>query len=250
MRLIEYAGRRRLLLSSLAGVVGTLSILALCFKLSDDASPAAVPVTQAAGLDVCSAGTLQCASCLASGCSFCLDEQSQPQTGWCLSESAAHQCSDVGHHVAVLHGCPSPYRHFLVGLIMAYLLAFSVGMGPVPWAVNAEIYPLHMRGVASGIAGTANWLTNGVVSQTFLLLVTSMRASGTFVIYAAIAAQGFIWAAVFLPETKGLTLDEVQRMFARHARLRQPARGMPANVENVALVSTADCESCADVELS
>jgi MFS transporter, SP family, solute carrier family 2 (myo-inositol transporter), member 13 len=232
---------------SLAGVVGTLSVLALCFKLSDDASPDAVPATHAAGLDVCSAGTLQCASCLASGCSFCLDEQSQPQTGWCLSDNAAQHCSDVDHHVAVIQGCPSPYRHLLVGFIMAYLLAFSVGMGPVPWAVNAEIYPLQMRGVASGIAGTANWLTNGVVSQTFLSLVTSMRASGTFGIYAAIAAQGFIWAAVFLPETKGLTLDEVQQIFAQRAHRGQSARGMPADAENVALVSTVDYESGPDV---
>jgi MFS transporter, SP family, solute carrier family 2 (myo-inositol transporter), member 13 len=237
MRLIERAGRRRLLLSSLAGVVVTLSILAFSFSLADETSPKAVPVDDA-GLDSCSAGPLQCAGCLSTGCLFCLDQSVQPQQGWCLSADTRTQCSGIVDHVPVLEGCPSPYQHVLVGVIMAYLLAFSIGMGPVPWAVNAEIFPIEIRGLASGISGTANWLTNGVMSQTFLLLVHALRASGAFAVCASIAGLGFLWAAAFLPETKGLSLDEVQRLFWRRTHKGQPSSSSRA--EAIAFVASAD----------
>lgn len=96
---------------------------------------------------------------------------------------------------------------------MLYLLVFAVGVGPVPWAVNAEIYSLPFRGAASGVAGTANWLANGVVSQTFLLLVHGLTAAGAFMVYAAIAALGIGWVLRCLPETKGLSLSEIQDLF-------------------------------------
>jgi Sugar (and other) transporter len=47
--------------------------------------------------------------------------------------------------------------------MLAYLAAFSPGMGPVPWAVNAEIYPLQLRGLANGAATASNWLANAAV---------------------------------------------------------------------------------------
>ena len=43
-------------------------------------------------------------------------------------------------------GCPSHYNWLIIGTLMLYLAAFSPGMGPVPWAVNAEIYPVQVAG--------------------------------------------------------------------------------------------------------
>ena len=62
---------------------------------------------------------------------------------------------------------------------------------------------LQMRGLGSGAAATANWLTNAVVSHTFLPLTRAVGASGAFWTYAAITACGTAWACVQLPETKG-----------------------------------------------
>lgn len=47
--------------------------------------------------------------------------------------------------------------------LMLYLAAFSPGLGPVPWAVNAEMYPLRLRGVMGGAAATANWCDDATV---------------------------------------------------------------------------------------
>jgi SP family myo-inositol transporter-like MFS transporter 13 len=109
-------------------------------------------------------------------------------------------------------------------LLAAYLAAFSPGVGPVPWAVNGEIYPLEVRGFATGLAATANWGTNAVVAQTFLSLVKLMGAGNTFWLYALFATVGWIWAWAVLPETKGLTLEEVQHLFTEATVLRREVK--------------------------
>lgn len=219
------------MLSSLSGVVLTLAALAYVFRQADRTSPGAA-ADQPDSLEACAAGPLQCADCLSAGCAFCL--QRVGTQGWCLSDRSHAQCEAVTQQPALLDGCPSPYQHLLVALIMAYLATFSVGCGPVPWACNAEIYPLAARGLASGLSGTANWLTNGVVSQTFLLLVHAARASGAFLIYAGIALVGLLWAGVYLPETKGLSLNEVQQVFWRRVH-----KSAPGDADRVALVPAA-----------
>jgi len=61
----------------------------------------------------------------------------------------------------------------------------------------------QVRGLASGAAATCNWLTNAVVSQTFLSLTLKLGGDGTFWLYAAIAAIGMAWVYCALPETNG-----------------------------------------------
>ena len=72
----------------------------------------------------------------------------------------------------------------------------------------------HIATAAAGIAATANWVANAAVAQTFLSLTLRLGASGAFRIYAVVAAAGFAWAWVFVPETAGLTLEAVQQLFA------------------------------------
>ena len=171
--------RRKLLLASLAGVFLSLAALTAAFRLSEARSPALVPPPPAAALYACAQPGTSCVTCLQHGCTFCEAHSVAPgagnsaASGFCVARGDEQICASAAqpHAVAYTDGCPSPYSTALLLIIMAYLLAFAAGMGPVPWAVNAEIYALQFRGAANGIAGTANWLTNGVVSQTFLLLV-------------------------------------------------------------------------------
>ena len=60
-----------------------------------------------------------------------------------------------------------------------------------------------MRGLGNGLAATANWVTNAVVSYTFLSSTKQLGASGTFCIYAGLCAGGFVWLLRALPETRG-----------------------------------------------
>jgi MFS transporter, SP family, solute carrier family 2 (myo-inositol transporter), member 13 len=227
MRLIERAGRRKLLLSSLVGVVVTLAALVLTFHLSELHAPGVAPAISALANDTCVDPGPSCVTCLQRGCVFCGSAVGDGSRGYCLARfGGADACSrlPVSRRLFV-DGCPTPYSALLLLVLMAYLLAFACGMGPVPWAMNAEIYALRFRGAAAGVAGTANWVTNGIVSQTFLLLVHAVKPSGAFAGYAIIAAAAVAWVAVYLPETKGMSMAEVQHVFMRRLRLADMSLG-------------------------
>lgn len=94
-------------------------------------------------------------------------------------------------------------------------------MGTVPWIVNSEIYPLRFRGVCGGIAATANWISNLIVAQSFLSLTEAIGASWTFLIFGVISVIALFFVLICVPETKGLPIEEVEKMLEhRAARFR------------------------------
>jgi SP family myo-inositol transporter-like MFS transporter 13 len=118
-------------------------------------------------------------------------------------------------------GCPSRYGWLaLLGLAL-YIIFFSPGMGTVPWIVNSEIYPLRYRGVCGGAAATANWVSNLAVAQSFLSLTEAIGTSWTFLIFGALSVAALAFVLVCVPETKGLPIEEVEKMLERRElRLR------------------------------
>lgn len=100
-----------------------------------------------------------------------------------------------------------------VGSLMTYVAFFAIGMGPIPWLIISEIFPLKIRGKAMGIAVFANWFCNYLVSLTFLSLLDGLGASGTFWLYTMICALALWFVIKKVPETKGKTLEEIQRYF-------------------------------------
>ncbi|XP_028798518.1 inositol transporter 1 isoform X1 [Neltuma alba] len=104
----------------------------------------------------------------------------------------------------------------ILGLAL-YIAFFSPGMGPVPWTVNSEIYPEEYRGICGGMAATVNWVSNLIVAQSFLSIAAALGTGSTFLIIAGIAVLAFLFVAVYVPETKGLTFDEVEQMWRERA---------------------------------
>jgi MFS family permease len=85
----------------------------------------------------------------------------------------------------------------------------------------AEIYPLRVRGLAMSVATTANWGSNLVVSLTFLTLVEAVGPANTFWLYGLIAVAAWYFAFRLVPETRGRTLEEIERFWdhiSRHTR--------------------------------
>ncbi|KAI7739004.1 hypothetical protein M8C21_030537, partial [Ambrosia artemisiifolia] len=104
----------------------------------------------------------------------------------------------------------------VLGLAL-YIAFFAPGMGPVPWTVNSEIYPESYRGTCSGMSATVNWISNLIVAQSFLSVADAVGTDWTFMILAGIAVAAFVFVYVFVPETKGLTFDEVERIWKERA---------------------------------
>jgi len=101
----------------------------------------------------------------------------------------------------------------LLGL-MGYLISFGWGLATLPWTLNGELYPMAARSQCASIATMTNWISNFVVSGTFLTLVhTPLQTQGTFWLLGVIAFSGFCWLFYRMPETKGKTLAEITSMF-------------------------------------
>lgn len=93
--------------------------------------------------------------------------------------------------------------------LMAYIASFAIGLGPIFWLLIAEIYPLRVRGKAMSVATVANWASNFIISLTFLGLVGLLGTNGVFFIYAIVGVFSLIFVWKFIPETKGLSLEEI-----------------------------------------
>ena len=102
--------------------------------------------------------------------------------------------------------------------LMVYVASFAISLGPIFWLLIAEIYPLRVRGIAEGTAAGVNWAFNFLVSITFLTLVELLGPSLTFWVYALLAIASWLFSYYLVPETKGRTLEEIERSFrSRHA---------------------------------
>jgi len=96
-----------------------------------------------------------------------------------------------------------------------YVGFFAIGLGPIPWVVNSEIYSHSIRGVANGLATTVNWASNFVVSISFLSYQDAVGPSIAFWTYAIICIIAVVVFYSKLPETKGKTLEEIQQEFEK-----------------------------------
>ena len=101
--------------------------------------------------------------------------------------------------------------------LMAYVACFAISLGPIFWLLIAEIYPLNIRGLAEGTAAATNWAANLLVSITFLSLVEAFGPSETFWLYGGLAIASWLFSYYLVPETKGKSLEEIERSWRRGA---------------------------------
>jgi MFS transporter, SP family, sugar:H+ symporter len=90
-----------------------------------------------------------------------------------------------------------------------YIVAFAMSWGPVMWVLLGEMFPNRMRGAALAVSGATNWVTNFVVTVTFLPLLNAAGLAGAYGLYAvaAVLSLPFVWALV--RETRGKTLEQM-----------------------------------------
>jgi sugar porter (SP) family MFS transporter len=95
--------------------------------------------------------------------------------------------------------------------LFIYIAAFSVSLGPVAGLIVSEIYPQRIRGAAMGLVIVANWVAQIITALTFPSLVAYLGPAITFTMYAGVGVAGFLFCYFFVPETKGLTLEEIEQ---------------------------------------
>ena len=101
--------------------------------------------------------------------------------------------------------------------VMLYIAGFSLAMGPVVWLLVGEVFPSPVRSLATSLATCAVWLMSWLVTWSFSALLMSWSEPGTFWIYAGMTGVCAAFVALVVPETKGRSLEEIERLFLRRA---------------------------------
>ncbi|CAL4909687.1 unnamed protein product [Urochloa decumbens] len=99
----------------------------------------------------------------------------------------------------------------LAGLV-AFVISFNLGLGAIPWIIMSEILPVSIKSLAGSVATLANWLGAWAITMTASLML-SWSNGGTFAIYAAVCTMALIFVCLWVPETKGRTLEEIAFSF-------------------------------------
>jgi sugar porter (SP) family MFS transporter len=99
----------------------------------------------------------------------------------------------------------------ILALVLLAIAIYSMTLAPITWVVLSEIFPNSVRGTAMAIATTSLWIACFILTYTFPILNKVLNASGTFWLYAAICLSGFYFILKRLPETKGMSLEEIEK---------------------------------------
>lgn len=221
------------MLISLAGVLLSLLLLCVGFVYADTTAPPVIEFYSGNTSKHCSSHSW-CTQCSRDPeCGFCFHKTpTGGVNGSCLpvnqnslasypdaSSALTGPCTQVhlekGDTVWNYDMCPSPAGWVVVLGMTLYLAFFSIGMGPIPWTFNAEIYPLWARGTASALSTATNWTFNLIISMTFLSLSDAITKAGAFGLYSALAVLGLIFIFLFIPETKGRSLEDMEVLFLK-----------------------------------
>jgi SP family sugar porter-like MFS transporter len=122
-------------------------------------------------------------------------------------------CAGLAIIYAVLGGC---YLAGLQGwplllLVVMAIACYAMTLAPVTWVILSEIFPGEARGASMAVATTALWAACFVLTYSFPLLNTAAGTGVTFWIYAVICFAGLLFVLRYLPETKGKTLEQIER---------------------------------------
>ena len=126
----------------------------------------------------------------AAGCASCLGG-----VAWVFSSHA--------HHGALLW------------LLVTYIAFFSVSQGAVIWVYLGEVFPTSVRSKGQGVGSASHWFMNAVIAQMFPVVVNKMSTASPFIFFAVMTVVQFIVVLMMYPETKGQTLEALQRKLMR-----------------------------------
>jgi len=98
--------------------------------------------------------------------------------------------------------------------LLVYVAFFSLGWGPLPWVITAEVLPVRAKSLAGGIATASNWFTAFLTTKEFEDLELALDRFGAFWLFAGVCLVGVAFVFFFVPETKGKSLEEIEAEFA------------------------------------
>ncbi len=105
----------------------------------------------------------------------------------------------------------NPHSPALLALLVTYIAFFSVSQGTVIWVYIGEVFPTSVRNKGQGIGSASHWFMNTVIQWVFPIVATSMSHATPFLFFAVMTVIQFLVVLFVYPETKGQTLEALQR---------------------------------------
>lgn len=216
--------RRMMLLASSFGVSVTLGVLGLCYQVMDWERDCVASVTDCVNTTLSSEGgrlTQQITeSCFQRNLS-----SSQPHLQALLEEETVLDISMTQH---IKENCSYNLGYLSVVDSMVYIFMFNLGFGSLVWMTVVEILPAQIRSFTNGLAVSWVGILSFVVSFTFpFLLQSSLAGKWAFWMYSAVSFLGFFFIAMFVPETRGKTEDEVKTYFQKKSSDEEEKKNKP-----------------------
>jgi sugar porter (SP) family MFS transporter len=103
----------------------------------------------------------------------------------------------------------------LLSFILVFIACFAFSLGPVVWVILSEIYPTRIRGRAMSLATLGVWIGTTIIGQTIPISLESLGPALTFWIFALFCIPTIYIGARLVPETKGKTLEEIERYWLK-----------------------------------
>ncbi|HWF67268.1 MAG TPA: sugar porter family MFS transporter [Acidobacteriaceae bacterium] len=104
------------------------------------------------------------------------------------------------------------HLHWLVWLLMAYIACFAISQGAVVWVYISEVFPTRVRSKGQALGSSSHWITNAIISLIFPIMATSSGAY-PFIFFAAMMVLDVFLILKYYPETKGISLEQMQHSF-------------------------------------
>jgi SP family xylose:H+ symportor-like MFS transporter len=132
----------------------------------------------------------------------------------CAGIGVLHVAIAITYHMGIKGPLP-------LVLTLAAIATYGVSLAPVTWILIAEIFPTRIRGRAVAIAVSSLWIACFLVTFTFPFILAKISVSGAFWFYATICMAGLIFVYLQIPETKGRSLEQIERQFAGKHQLEK-----------------------------
>jgi len=108
----------------------------------------------------------------------------------------------------------SQHQHYLLWLLVAYIAFFALSQGAVIWVYLSEVFPTLVRAKGQSLGSFTHWIMNAIIAWTFPT-IAGISGAIPFVFFAAMMVLQFVVVLTLYPETKGVSLEEMQRRLER-----------------------------------
>ncbi len=109
----------------------------------------------------------------------------------------------------------SSLKWVAVGSLVTYIVCFAMSLGPIGWILVSEVFPLKIRGVAMSVCTVSNFAFNFFVVASFPVLLNRIGGAWTFWMFGIVSILCIIFVYFFVPETKGISLEQIESNWRR-----------------------------------